>query len=323
VGAFLNLILEDVLAARTRIKRKIHKTPLLQSQQLSELANCQLFIKAEHLQKVGAFKARGALNFILSVPSETRLYTTFSSGNHGQATAWAAAQVGAKAVIFMPEDASPAKVAAVKGYGGEVRFAGFSSTDRMQACLAFVESSKATVVPPYDHEAIIAGQGTGMLEVLEDVPLFDVALVPCGGGGLLSGSAFVLRTLRPKSEIFACEPENAFDLSRGLDRGEKQTIPFPDTIADGMRNLTVGDRNWALIQQHVKAGLTCSEEQIREAMRLYATFMKQFIEPSGAVSLACLLAHKERFAGKKVVIYASGGNIALPDFAALVGSHAG
>lgn len=318
----MNLILEDVLAARARIKPYIHKTPLLTSQHLSKIAGCELYIKAEHLQKVGAFKARGALNFVLTQRAPSGIYTTFSSGNHGQAVSWAAAQTGAKAVIFMPEDASPVKVAAVKAYGGEVHHAGFSSVDRMQACMAFIETSKATLVPPYDHEVIIAGQGTGMLEVLEDLPLFDVALVPCGGGGLLSGSAFVLKTLRPKSQVLACEPENASDLATGLRLGEKQTIPFPNTIADGMRNLTVGDRNWQIIREHVAEGLTCSETQIREAMRLLVTFTKQMIEPSGATSLACLLAHRERFTGKKVVIYASGGNIALPDFASMVGADA-
>lgn len=319
----MNLILEDVLAARTRVRHQIHKTPLLTCSKLNEELGCKLFIKAEHLQKVGAFKARGALNFIKSIAAPSGIYTTFSSGNHGQAVAWASAQVGAKAVIFMPEDASPAKVAAVEGYGGEVRRAGFSSTDRMQACMAYVEETDATVVPPYDHEAIIAGQGTAMLEILEEQPLFDVALIQCGGGGLLSGNAFVLRTLRPKSKVFACEPANADDLAQSLAKGEKQTIPFPDTIADGQRNLCVGDLNWAIIRELVSQGLTCSEAEIRQAMRLMATYTKQFLEPSGAVGLACLLAHRQRFAGKKVVIFASGGNIALPDYAAMVGKDAG
>ncbi|MDJ0838323.1 MAG: threonine/serine dehydratase [Acidobacteriota bacterium] len=315
--------LEDVLAARARIKRAVHKTPLMRSQKLSRMLGCRLYLKAEHLQKTGSFKARGAMHFLVNDPEPGEVYTTYSSGNHGQALSWAAEQTGKKAVIFMPEDASPAKVAAVKGYGGEVRYAGLSSIDRMNACLAFEEESGARVVPPFDHENIIAGQGTAMLEVLEDLPHFDVALVPTGGGGLLSGNSFVLKTLRKNAQIYACEPEVAADVKASLESGELKSIAYPATIADGLRNLRMGERNWAIIEEHVDGGLTCTEAGIRGAMRLYATYQKQFVEPSGACTLACLMENRDRFAGKTVVVYVSGGNIALPDYGRLVGEDEG
>jgi len=310
--------LEDVLAARARIKRKIHKTPLLRSVQLSKLLGCELYFKAEHLQKTGSFKARGALNFLLCDPEPVETYTTYSSGNHGQALAWAAGNLGRKAVIFMPEDASPAKVSAVQGYGGEVRFAGLSSTDRMEACLAFVEGGDARVVPPYDHPFIIAGQGTAMLEVLEEKPHFDIALLPVGGGGLLSGNALTLKTLRQHIQIMACEPELAADVKASIENAELTQIAYPATVADGLRNLCLGNRNWTIIRELVSEGLCCSEQRIIEAMRYYACYLKQLVEPSGAVPLACLMENQAAFAGKTVVVYISGGNIALSDYGRLV-----
>lgn len=316
------LKLEDVLAAKTRLAQDIHQTPLLTSKILSELMGCDLYIKAEFLQKTGAFKARGVLNFIRSQKLKDVVLTTYSSGNHGQALTWAGALHGMKVVVFMPEDASPAKVAAVQQYGGEVRRAGLSSKDREQACRAFAETAGAVVVPPYDHEAIIAGQGTVMLEIVTQLPLFDAVLIPTGGGGLLSGNALVLGSLRQTSQVFACEPANAADAAASLRSGHLQSIPYPSTIADGTRNLSLGDRNWAIIQQHVAEGLVCSEAQIVEAMWLYGTYLKQVVEPSGALSLACLLAHRERFQGKTVVLIASGGNVALADYGKLIQSYA-
>ena len=317
------LKLEDVLAARTHIKRMVHKTPLLHSQILSKRLGCDLYVKAEFLQKTGSFKARGVMNFLISDEPGAREYTTYSSGNHGQALAWGTQQRGLKSAIFMPEDASPAKVAAVKNYGGSVHFAGFSSTDRYQACIQYAEKTGARVAPPYDHNHIIAGQGTAMLEILEDLPEFDAALIPVGGGGLLSGNSLVLHTMRQsKTRVFACEPELASDVHASLKAGIRQEIPFPKTIADGVRNLCVGDRNWEIIKECVSEGLTCSEDEIKLAMGLYGSFMKQYVEPSGSVSMACLLTNRARFQGKRVVLIASGGNIALKDYARLVSEDA-
>jgi len=315
-----NPILEDVLAARARIRKLIHKTPLLRCGKLSALAGCDLYLKAENLQKTGSFKARGASHFVVGDPDSSEVYTTYSSGNHGQALSWAAARAGKRAVIFMPEDASPAKVAAVRGYGGEVRFAGLSSVDRKTACLAYIAESGACEVPPFDHARIVAGQGTAMLEVLEELPHFDAALLPVGGGGLLSGNALVLKTLRKHADIFGCEPELVADAQASIASGELKHTEYHATIADGLRNLHMGALNWRIIRETVKAGLTCREDEIAAAMRLYATYAKQVVEPSGAVTLACLLANRSRFAGKTVVAYISGGNTALADYARLVGA---
>lgn len=317
----VSLRLEDVLAAKTRLGEDIHTTPLLRSRLLSGMLGCDIHIKAEFLQKTGAFKARGVLNFLRATPEVRGTVTTYSSGNHGQALCWAAGLHGKKAVIFMPEDASPAKVAAVRQYGGEVRRAGLSSAEREAACRAFAKESQATVVPPYDHELIIAGQGTVMLEIVDQLPLFDAVLIPTGGGGLLSGNALALGNLRHRTNVFACEPERASDARASLRAGSLQSIEYPSTIADGTRNLCLGQRNWALIQKYVHEGLVCSEDQIIEAMALYATYLKQVVEPSGAVSLACLIASRDRFKGKTVVLIASGGNIALPDYGRLIQQH--
>ncbi len=309
--------LEDVMAARARIKGQIHKTPLLASRQLSRLLGCEVFVKAENLQKTGAFKARGVLNF-LALDRATNTVTTYSSGNHGGALAWGAAQVGRKAVIFMPEDASPAKIAAVKGYGGEVRLAGLSSADRFQACMAYVAESGATVVPPFDHEHIIAGQGTTMLEILEDLPDPDAVLVPAGGGGLLAGNALAAHNLRSRLPVIACEPDLVADVKASVESGALQSTPYAPTIADGLRNLRMGERNWAIVRETVHSALSCTEDEIRIAMAAYASFMKLYVEPSGATTLACLWQNRARFAGQKVVLLLSGGNIAPWDWAKLV-----
>lgn len=316
------LILEDVLAARARIARYVHKTPLIHSSRLSKMLGCELYVKCENLQKTGAFKARGVMNFLLLNPGENTV-TTYSSGNHGGALAWGAQQMGRKAMIFMPEDASPVKVSAVKGYGGDVRFAGLSSTDRYAACMDFVKETDAMVVPPYDHHHIIAGAGTAMTEVLEECPNPDAVLLPVGGGGLLAGNALTVHELRAKVKVFSCEPEMAADAKASLEFGTLQTIEYPPTIADGLRNLCVGDRNWEIIRKTVTGGLSCSEDAIRRAMAAYASFMKLYVEPSGAATLACLWTHKEQFAGQRVVIYLSGGNIAPWDYAKMVTQDVG
>ncbi|CAM2068348.1 Threonine/serine dehydratase [Sulfidibacter corallicola] len=317
----MNLILEDILAARIRIKHLVHKTPLLRSRQLNRLLGCDLYFKAESLQKVGAFKARGVCHFLSREETGNPVVTTYSSGNHGQALAWAASQFERKAVVFMPEDASQAKVAAVRGYGGEVRFAGLSGDDRQAACEAFAAETGALVVPPFDHPHIIAGQGTVLLEIVEELPTFDALLVPTGGGGLLAGNALALKALRRNAQIFACEPELAADARASLASGELQRIEYAKTIADGARNLCLGNLNWDIIRRHVDGGLAAPEFLIVEAMRELATFTKQYVEPSGALGLACLMGHRDQFKNKTVVIILSGGNIALEDYARLITSH--
>lgn len=315
----MSLRLEDVLAARTRIRGAIHQTPLLRSSRLDRRFDCELYFKAEHLQKTGSFKVRGAMNFLAEAAERGASFTTYSSGNHGQALAWSCRRTGEQAVVFMPEDASPAKVDAVQGYGGRVELAGKSSMDRQSACERFAARSDAVIVPPYDHQRIIAGQGTVMLEIIEELPLFDYALIPTGGGGLLSGNSLVLGELGRRTQVLACEPELAGDAAASLRQGSRQTIPYPATIADGLRPLSLGKLNWEIIRRGVSGGLLCSEAQIREAMRLLGSALKQVVEPSGAVSLACLMADPSRFVGKSVVLILSGGNITPDKYAQLVG----
>ena len=315
------MVLEDVLAAKARIRSWVHHTPLLRSHLLSEYLGLDLFFKAEHLQKTGSFKVRGVLNFVLSEGGSYTKIATYSSGNHGQAVAWAASLLNKQPVVFMPKDASEAKIAAVKGYGARVHFAGHTTEDRRRACEAFASEHDSLIIPPYDHPAIVAGQGTVMLEILTDQPDIDAVLVPTGGGGLASGNALVLKGIRQKVEIYTCEPDSAADAKASLEMGALQHRPLSTTIADGLRSLSLGQLNWELLHQYADGGLVCDEAAIREAMRLYASYLKQWVEPSGAVSLACILRNREQFSGKRVVLIISGGNISVPDFVKVVTVH--
>lgn len=320
----MKLQLEDVLAARIRIKQHVHKTPMFSSQQLNRRLGCEVLFKAENLQKTGSFKARGVSHFLMTQAELPEEVTTYSSGNHGQAMTWAAARHGKRATVFMPEDASPAKINAVKAYGGQVQFAGLTTQDRHDACHAYAAQSGALIAPPYDHEAVIAGQGTVSLEILEECPQFDALLVPTGGGGLLAGNALTVRSLRRETEVFACEPETADDARRSLASGTLTTIDFAATIADGTRALCLGDRNWELAKQHVAEGLVADDPAIAAAMVDLAQYLKLFVEPSGALGLACLAANRAHFAGKRVVIVLSGGNISMETYSKLTaGIYAG
>lgn len=316
--------LEDVLAARIRIRPFIHQTPIFQSQILNRKLGCEVFFKAENLQKTGSFKARGVSHFLTTLPELPTEVTTYSSGNHGQAVAWAAAARGCAATIFMPKDAPLAKIDAVKSYGGQVRFAGLSTHDRYEACRDYAAANGALIIPPYDHEAIIAGQGTVVLEVLEEIPQFDSLLVPTGGGGLLSGNALALKSLRRNSAVYACEPALADDAKRSLESGTLTSVAFAATIADGARALCLGDRNWALVQQHVDGGLVADDTALVAAVQDLAVYLKLIVEPSGALGLACLAANRDRFAGQRVVVILSGGNVSLATYSTITaGEHAG
>lgn len=302
----------EILAARNRLHGRIHQTPVLTSRILNEALGCDVWIKAESLQKTGSFKVRGVLNFLDTQDIGSRGVACYSSGNHGQAVAWAARGRGFPAWVFVPQDATEAKVSAIAGYGGHVEEAGVSVEERRRACESFAASQGVCVIPPFDHRAIISGQGTVMLEVLEEIPIVDAVLVPVGGGGLLAGCAVVAKTLRPNVEVIACETSDADDACRSLASGKLMENPHPPrTIADGMRHQRLGDVNWEIIQGVVDAGLICTEADVIQAMKRYAQTFKQIVEPSGAVSLGCLMAHGERFRGKRVVLIASGGNVEL------------
>lgn len=314
------LCLDDVLGAMARIRDEVHQTPLLRSERLDALLGCEVHIKAEHLQKTGSFKARGACHFVKRRRGGGPL-TTYSSGNHGQAVAWACLRAGLDATVFVPEDVQEVKRSAILAYKAAVVKAGHSVEDRRRACEAWAaEHGDVDVVPPFDHEWIMAGQGTVMTEVLEQQPMFDSVLVPVGGGGLLAGCAVVLAALRPRVELVACEPEAAADAVMSLQRGHRVRVDPPQTVADGLRHQTLGQVTYPVIASHVTQAMACSENSIGLAMGLMASFLKQVVEPSGAVALACLLEHRARFQGKRVVLVATGGNVDLKRYASLVAS---
>ncbi|MCB1043311.1 MAG: threonine/serine dehydratase [Acidobacteria bacterium] len=312
------LQLMDILAAKSRIANHIHKTPILSSRRLNQHLGCSLSFKCEALQKTGSFKARGALNALLSQPELPYAITTYSSGNHGQALAWLAQSRDIKAFVFVPEHAPDAKLDAMRAYGAQITFAGTTVDARKQACLNFAEESRALVIPPFDDPAIMAGQGTTMIEILEDLPHLDAMLVPTGGGGLLSGVATVLRTLRPHAQVFACEPVSGNDAQLSLQAGEPVTIPGPKTMADGVLHVRLGDLTWPVISQLVTGGLTCSEDSIVEAMRLCHRYLKLVAEPTGVLGLACLLEHRDQFAGKQLATVVTGGNISPQTYGKLI-----
>lgn len=303
--------LDDIRAARDRIGDAIHRTPVFTSRTISERAGGRVLLKCENLQRAGAFKFRGALNAVRSLDASesARGVTTFSSGNHGQALALAAKLHGVRAVIFMPETAPISKVEAARAYGAEVRYAGTTSTDRKVACEAAVEREGFALVPPFDDARVIAGQGTVGLEIVEDVPDVDVVLVPTGGGGLLSGVAIAVGTLRPQAEVHAVEPDHGNAMQAALRAGEPVKIPPPKSIADGLLPQQVGDLTFAIAQQFVRGSLLVDDDKIREAARLLLLRAKLVVEPSGAAGVAALLARRVALDGRTAVVVLTGGNV--------------
>jgi threonine dehydratase len=304
--------LEDIRAAHERIQPFIHRTPVLSSSAINEIAGCEIYFKCENFQKVGAFKARGAANAVSKLSEEDKKagVATHSSGNHAAALARAAKIAGIPAYIVMPETAPDIKKKAVKEYGGEIIECKPTQAAREETLEKVVEETGATFIPPYDHMDVIEGQATCALELLEDNPDLDVIMAPVGGGGLLSGTALTSHYLKPEVKIIAGEPEGANDAYLSFTTGSLKPMIGPNTIADGLLT-SLGKINFRIILDHVDDILTVSDEQIIAAMRLIMERMKIIIEPSCAVPLAALLANKERFAGKKVGIILSGGNVNL------------
>jgi len=304
---------EDVNAAARRLAGYVHLTPVVTSQFFDAAVGASIHFKCENLQKVGAFKFRGALNAVLTlgVDAAARGVVTHSSGNHGQALALAARQAGIPAWIVMPRDSAAVKLAAVRGYGAEVVFCEPGSANREQAARAVVQRTGAQFVHPYDDARVIAGQGTAARELLEATAGLDLVLTPVGGGGLLAGTALSVRALNPGAEILGAEPEAAGDAARSLATGTLVRIDNPVTVADGLRSAALGQRPWAIIGRDVAGILTVSEAEIVQAMRLVFERLKLVIEPSAAVPVAVLLRYKERFAGRRVGVILSGGNVDL------------
>lgn len=304
--------LATIRAAHARIRPHVHRTPVLSSQSLDVLAEATLFFKCENLQKIGAFKARGACNAVFSLDEDEarRGVVTHSSGNHGAAVAWAARRRGIPAWVVMPENSAQVKKTAVRGLGATVRFCAPTLEARDTSCAALQTETGATLIHPYDDWRVIAGQGTAALELLEQVPDLDALITPIGGGGLLSGTAIAARGIEPTLGVYGAEPAGADDAWRSLRSGHIIPQTDPRTIADGLRS-SLGKKTFAVLSTYVDAIGTTSEEAIVRAMRLTWDKLKLVIEPSSAVPLAALLERKLPVAGRRVGIVLSGGNVDL------------
>ena len=301
-----------IRAAHERIRPHILRTPVLSSPALDAAVGAQLFFKCENLQRVSAFKARGACNAVLSLSAAEAKQgvVTHSSGNHGAALAWAARSRGIPAWIVMPSNAAKVKLDAVRGFGGTIRFCEPTVAAREAACAAVEAETKATLVHPYNDWSVIAGQGTAALELLEDEPELDAVITPVGGGGLLSGTAIAAKGLRPSIKVYGAEPAGADDAYRSLRAGHIIPQTDPHTIADGLRS-SLGEKTFAVLSSRVDRVETASEEAIVRAMRLLWDKLKMIVEPSSAVPLAMLLERKISLDKLRVGVILSGGNVDL------------
>lgn len=305
---------EDIVAAAERLRDQAHRTPAVHGRSLDRAAGMEVWLKCEQFQRAGAFKFRGAYNKIASLPPEQRArgVIAFSSGNHAQAVALVAQIFGIPAVICMPTDAPSVKVAATQGYGAEIVRYDRMTEDREALARRLAEERGLTLVPPYNDPAIIAGQGTAALELLEDVPELDVIAVPTGGGGLLSGTALAAQAARPGITVVGVETEAANHAALSLQRGARVTIAPPDTLADGIRTAALGTLTWPIIQERVPEVALVSEEEVKETMRFLLQRLKLVVEPTGAVAAAAALTGKLRRYGSRAGVILSGGNVA-PD----------
>ncbi len=306
------ITIDDVREAARRLKGHIHRTPVITSRSFDEASGQRVFFKCENLQRAGAFKIRGALNKLLTLTEEERQCGAvgFSSGNHAQGVALAAKLTGASAIILMPTDAPALKVAATRGYGAEVIFYDRQTEDREARARDLVARTGRVLVPPYDDPAIIAGQGTAALELMEETPELDALLTPMGGGGLMAGCSTVAKALRPAMKIYGVETDTANDTYLSFRKGERVTIAPPPTIADGIRNLSPGALTFAINKQTLTDVLLVSDKEIEEAMRFLLLRGKILVEPTGAVPAAALLAGKLPMPkGSRVGVVLSGGNI--------------
>jgi threonine dehydratase len=303
---------QQILDAYKRIKPFIHKTPVLTSKTIDELSGANIFFKCENLQKIGAFKIRGGMNSVLSLTDEARKkgIATHSSGNHAQAIAYAAREVGAKAYIVMPDNSPKVKVDAVKGYGAEITFCEPNQQARETTLQNIVAKTGAEFIHPYNDLRVITGQATCAKELIDETSSLDFILTPVGGGGLLSGTLLSAHYFSPSTLVYAGEPEGAADAVLSLKSGKIEKAPYVKTIADGLLT-TLGDKTFPIISQYVKDIFTVSDEEIIAAMKLVYERMKLVVEPSAVVPLAALVKNKQVFEGKKVGVILSGGNVEL------------
>ncbi|MFA7362219.1 MAG: pyridoxal-phosphate dependent enzyme [Candidatus Kapaibacterium sp.] len=307
---------QQIEEAHDRIRRYVHRTPVLTSVLLDEIAGCRLYFKCENFQKIGAFKIRGAMNAALQLPDEKLKHgiATHSSGNHAQAIALAAKMLNTKAYIVMPDNSPDVKINAVKGYGAEITFCKPNLKAREDTMKLVIKRTGAEFIHPYNDERIIAGQATCAKELLEDTDNLDVLITPVGGGGLLSGTSLSAKYFGVDTNVFAGEPEGAADAVLSFKSGNVESAPFIDTIADGLLT-TLGDITLKIIRENVRAILLVNDDEIISAMKLIYERMKIVVEPSAAVPLAVVLKNKEIFTGKRVGLILSGGNVDLRLFA--------
>ncbi|MFJ3639931.1 threo-3-hydroxy-L-aspartate ammonia-lyase [Streptomyces sp. NPDC090108] len=311
---------DDIREAAVRLKGIAHRTPVLTSRTLDALVGAEVFIKCENFQRIGAFKFRGAYNAISRLTDEQRAkgVAAYSSGNHAQAIALAARELGTTAVILMPEDAPRSKLEATAGYGAEIVTYDRYAQDRSALGESLAKDLGLALIPPYDHPHVIAGQGTAALELVEDTGELDALVVPVGGGGLIAGSATAAKALLPGIRIIGVEPEAGDDTKRSLESGRRVAVPVPRTIADGQALATPGEITFEVNRRLVDAVELVSDEEIVRAMRFAFERLKIVLEPSGASGLAALLAGRVENLPRRVGVIASGGNVDTERFADLV-----
>jgi len=312
---------EDVAQAAERILGAAHRTPVLTSRTVNEEFGAEVFFKCENMQRMGAFKFRGGYNALAKFSPEQRRagVVAFSSGNHAQAVALSAKILGMPATIIMPQDAPAAKVAATRGYGATVVTYDRYTEDREQIGGALAEKHGLTLIPPYDHADVIAGQGTAAKELFEEVGPLDAFFVCLGGGGLLSGSALATRALSPGCMLYGVEPEAGNDGQQSFRKGEIVHIDTPRTIADGAQTQHLGQLTFPIIRRDVNDILTVSDDELVACMRFFAERMKIVVEPTGCLGFAAARKMKDSLKGKKIGVLISGGNIDLGRFASLIG----
>ena len=311
---------EDVAAAVARIEGHAHRTPVLTSRTVDVDFGARVFFKCENFQRMGAFKFRGAFNALSCFDERQRKagVVTFSSGNHAQAIALAARLLEMPATIVMPHDAPAAKVAATQGYGGEVVFYDRYREDREAIGKRLAEEKGLTLIPPYDHPHVIAGQGTAANELFEEVGELDALFVCLGGGGLLAGTALATRALSPRCKLYGVEPEAGNDGQQSFRSGEIVHIATPETIADGAQTQHLGHYTFAIIRRLVDDILTASDAELIACMRFFASRMKIIVEPTGCLGFAAASKMKESLAGQRIGVIVSGGNVDMARFCALV-----
>jgi threonine dehydratase len=315
---------DDIANAATRIHGVAHRTPVFTSRTANAMAGAEIFFKCENYQRMGAFKFRGGYNALaqFSPEQKKRGAIAYSSGNHAQAVALAARILGMPAVIVMPKDAPAAKVAATKGYGAEIVLYDRYTEDRDAIARKLAEEKGLTLIPPYDHPHVMAGQGTVAKELIEETGPLDVLVTPLGGGGLLSGCAVAATALCPGVSVYGVEPEAGDDGLQSLRAGKVIRIQTPKTIADGAQTQCIGALAFPIVRSQVRDILTVSDAQLVESMRFFAERMKMVVEPTGCLAAAAVFGKKFDVAGKRIGVVLSGGNIDIGQYAAYFGTHA-